>query len=426
MSQEMYGASGKVGNKVYYRANGKTVSRELVTPKNPKTDKQTLQRVIVSQVGKSYQKFMQICNHSYEGVTMGAQCAARFRKLNLDYCRSRATEIQQSGNSLAQFYNFQPIGSPKWVPGAVILSQGQLPSVDITIGQNTGGEYIASVNIEANTYADVIRALGLKRGDQLTFVGVSKFQGDYSVHYARIILDPRNADGSGAALTSAFIGEDGVNLPNWKNTGSFEILNFSGSEVQFKIGRGIQAGAAIIVSRQNKKGEWLRNNTTLTLSEEAMAGDLMSLWEAMENSYAGGSLDVESEYYLNNAGVGGSQGAPTQTGGGSEEPGTPSYNNSVAVNGVNQNVSGGSVGITAPFNTVTVTGTYLADSTMFAQKQGSDAKISPTAKTATTISFTGLNGAAGERFNFYKAEGQLWFTVIVSAGGSDDPTNDDE
>ena len=55
MNQEMYGATGKVGNKVYYRANGKTVSRELVTPKNPKTDLQTIQRVIAAQVGKSYQ-----------------------------------------------------------------------------------------------------------------------------------------------------------------------------------------------------------------------------------------------------------------------------------------------------------------------------------------------------------------------------------
>ena len=79
MNQEMYGATGKVGNKVYYRANGKTVSRELVTPKNPKTDLQTIQRVIAAQVGKSYQKFKDICDHSFEGVTNGAQCMNRFR-----------------------------------------------------------------------------------------------------------------------------------------------------------------------------------------------------------------------------------------------------------------------------------------------------------------------------------------------------------
>ena len=122
MNQEMYGATGKVGNKVYYRANGKTVSRELVTPKNPKTDLQTIQRVIAAQVGKSYQKFKDICDHSFEGVTNGAQCMNRFRKLNMRYCRERAAEIQQSGSSLSQFYNFQPIGTDKWVPNATILA----------------------------------------------------------------------------------------------------------------------------------------------------------------------------------------------------------------------------------------------------------------------------------------------------------------
>ena len=37
MTKEMYGAIGRVGNKTYYRSNGKTIAREVVTPKNPKT-----------------------------------------------------------------------------------------------------------------------------------------------------------------------------------------------------------------------------------------------------------------------------------------------------------------------------------------------------------------------------------------------------
>ena len=45
MTQEMYGATGRVGNKTYYRSNGKTIAREVVTPKNPKTDAQTIQRI---------------------------------------------------------------------------------------------------------------------------------------------------------------------------------------------------------------------------------------------------------------------------------------------------------------------------------------------------------------------------------------------
>ena len=60
MTQEMYGAEGRVGNKTYYRSNVKTVAREVVTPKNPKTNAQTIQRVIAGQVNKSYKKFKAI------------------------------------------------------------------------------------------------------------------------------------------------------------------------------------------------------------------------------------------------------------------------------------------------------------------------------------------------------------------------------
>ena len=56
MKQEMYGATGRVGNKTYYYANGKTVARTVVTPKNAKTTAQTIQRVIAAQIAKAAAK----------------------------------------------------------------------------------------------------------------------------------------------------------------------------------------------------------------------------------------------------------------------------------------------------------------------------------------------------------------------------------
>ena len=334
MTQEMYGATGRVGNKTYYRSNGKTIAREVVTPKNPKTDAQTIQRVIAAQVGKSYNKLRAIVDHSFEGVSSGRDCMNRFRKLNMRNLRDRAAEIQASGNSLAQFYNFQPVGSIKWVPGSLILAQGQLTKVTPQIGQNSGGVYVGTINIEGNTYGDVIRALGAKRGDQLTFIGICAMDGEYSAHYARIILDPRNANGTGAALSTPFIVDGAVNLPNWKNNGEFDILGVTaGSDLNFKLGAGVQVACSVIVSR--KSGEdWLRSNANLVVSEEACGSDKCSLWDAMETSYQSGSIDLESEHYLNNAGVGGGQGTDgqqttdngQQTGGGSNEGGSTGGN----------------------------------------------------------------------------------------------------
>jgi hypothetical protein len=185
MTSDMYGAQGRIGNKTYYRSNGKTVAREIVAVKNPKTNLQTLQRVIAKQVNMSYKMLKNICDHSFEGITNGANCAAKFRKLNMRNLRAKAAELQAAGQSLAQFYNFQPISSEKWVPGALILSQGQLPKIAVNVIQDDLGLYMASMPVAENTYAGVINTLGLKRGDQLTFLTVEKYLDEYQVRYIR-------------------------------------------------------------------------------------------------------------------------------------------------------------------------------------------------------------------------------------------------
>ena len=181
--------------------------------------------------------------------------------------------------------------------------------------------------------------------------------------------------------------------------------------------------ACALIASRKVSGNWLRSNSTLVLSEAAIGADLNGLWDAASQSYTGGELDVESELYLNNAGEGGSQSSIEQGGGETPSINTPTYDNNVNLNGSRQSVAGGSVGVTAPFATATITGTNLAESTAYAQKVGSDARIAPTEKTNSTIRFSGLNGAVGDSFKFFKStDGPVWFTVTVSAaGGPDDP-----
>ena len=137
----------------------------------------------------------------------------------------------------------------------------------------------------------------------------------------------------------------------------------------------------------------------------------------------GSFIDLESEYYLNNAGEGGAQGSSTPA---APESNDPTYNNTVSLNGVSQGVGGGSVSVTAPFTTAFISGTNLADSTMYAVKSGSETHIQPTSKTATAVTFSELDGAAGDTFTFYKASGQSWFVVSVSAPGGGGQSEDDE
>lgn len=387
--------------------------------KNPKTTAQTLQRVLVKVVALAYAMMKAICNHSFEGVTNGFECMNKFKKVNLRYLRERAAALQNSGQSLSQFYQFMPLQSEKWSPFAAIISMGHLP--EVSVGIDAEGGHKAYVNSPSRTYADFVDTWGLQRGDQVTFVTVQKRQGKYEVNYARIVLNPRNADGSGAPMTTEIVNSQGeFPCSNWKNQLNFSSFEFDTDHFNFVLGRGGDVVAAgIIVSRKDRSGGWFRSNCQLVLNEAGFGSDLCSLTKAVENSYAAYEIDMESEFYLNNAGNGGTGNTDDvdPTGGsGGVTPGQPTYNTNATINGVSQSISGGSVTVTAPITSVAVSGANLGDVEFSAKVDGTGDAISPTSHDATGASFTGLNVAAGHSLVVYR-NGTAWFTITAQASG---------
>ena len=390
--------------------------------KNPKTTAQTLQRVLVKAVGMFYAMLKFICNHSFEGVSNGLNCMNKFRKTNLKYLRERAATLQDSGQSLYQFYQFMPLQSDKWTPFAAIISQGHLPEVSVSI--DAEGGHKAYVNTPGRTYADFVTAWGLQRGDQVTFVTVQKYNGKYEAASARIVLNPRNADGSGAPMTTEIVNDQGeFPCSNWKNKLNFSSFEFDTDHFSFVLGRGGDVVAAgIIISRKDRSGDWFRSNCQLVLNEAALGSDLCSLAEAVEKSYVASEIDMESEFYLNNAGASGtgSTGDITPGGGsGGVTPGQPVYNTSATINGVSQSIAGGSVTATAPVTRVAVSGTSLSDVVFTAKVDGTGDVINPTSHDANGASFTGLNVAAGHSLVVYHG-GTVWFTVIAQSPDDSD------
>jgi hypothetical protein len=390
--------------------------------KNPKTTAQTLQRVLVKVVALAYAMMKAICNHSFEGVTNGFECMNKFKKVNLRYLRERAAALQNSGQSLSQFYQFMPLQSEKWSPFAAIISMGHLP--EVSVGIDAEGGHKAYVNSPSRTYADFVDTWGLQRGDQVTFVTVQKRQGKYEVNYARIVLNPRNADGSGAPMTTEIVNSQGeFPCSNWKNQLNFSTFEFDTDHFNFVLGRGGDVVAAgIIVSRKDRSGGWFRSNCQLVLNEAGFGSDLCSLTKAVENSYAAYEIDMESEFYLNNAGNGGTGNTDDvdPTGGsGGVTPGQPTYNTNATINGVSQSISGGSVTVTAPITSVAVSGTTLGDVAFTAKVDGTGDAISPTSHDATGASFTGLNVAAGHSLVVYR-NGTAWFTITAQDSGDNE------
>ena len=92
------GGKGQLaGATVYKDGNGDTVMREVVTPSNPKTQAQMVQRIIMHTVMTAYSKMKEICDHSFEGTRKGRDTMSLFMKENVQKCRAAVAEMQAQG-----------------------------------------------------------------------------------------------------------------------------------------------------------------------------------------------------------------------------------------------------------------------------------------------------------------------------------------
>lgn len=300
------GSKGKLAGATMYQSNGETVMREVVSPSNPKTDGQLLQRIVMHTIMAAYSAMKVICDHSFEGFKKGQQTMSYFMKQNVQFCREKIATMQQQGTSVYGMYNFAPLGVKGFTPNQYQVAMGSLPQIHSYIkDDSTSHGYIAGFS--ANTYENVIATLGLKRGDQLTFgifQELSEAYGAKEFKFARVILDPTNADGTPADLSVPFIGEDGkINLPSIRNEGNFYYAYNDANQVEFGITAAIGGPANfVIASRKGSDGNWLRSTTYMSY---VTSGQSYNLGECLDMAKNGNSaLYVNNPLYLNNAGEG--------------------------------------------------------------------------------------------------------------------------
>ena len=294
-------ARGKVGSLVFSRANGKQIVRAKADViKNPQTQAQMIQRILLNTISQAYSKMSAICDHSFQGIPKGQDSMSYFMRVNLKNLRQKVADAIASGETFEEIFSFTPVGSNVFVPNNYEIAKGKLPS--ITPLQGDADQYMAMA-LPANTYQSIIDTYGLQRGDQLTFVGVQGADADHlSFQFARVILDPRDEADQPMDLDSAFIGADGINYPNPRNEGVFSVLQFSSDHINFAFAGAydVTMSSAIIVSRKGEGDEWERSNAVL-VAKEASAELVYSLQWALDQLDNGG-FNTESTRYLNNAG----------------------------------------------------------------------------------------------------------------------------
>jgi hypothetical protein len=330
------GSTGKLaGTTLYKGANGETIQREIVSPSNPKTMAQNIQRVVMSTIGAAYSVMKAICDHSFEGVKKGQETMSLFMSENIQKSRAAIEEMQAQGVSFVNMYSFVPVGMKhSFAPNQYLVAMGSLPQVKTNWIEDGTSHivYPTVVAITTNTYEEVINKLGLKRGDQLTFCTVK--QGatiqESQFNFARVILDPTDENFMPLPLSTAFLDANGlINKPSVRNEGKFKFLiNASGLRYWYEdlyTTEEDAVAAFVIVSR--KEGDtWKRSTTYVAYPGETAGAYSMQQCLDLISNGAQHTIYAGSDQYLNNAGEGGGQAAADgeQTGGGSTGGDTPS------------------------------------------------------------------------------------------------------
>lgn len=123
------GARGKLAGASAQKGQNGTILREIVKPRNPKTDKQIYQRAIMATVMKAYSAGKEIFDHAFQGVEKGQKSQQYFIARNATLLRSNiAQEINAiAAGTLQPAQTKHAAVAPKAlypVPGAYMISEG--------------------------------------------------------------------------------------------------------------------------------------------------------------------------------------------------------------------------------------------------------------------------------------------------------------
>lgn len=323
----LQGATGKLRGFTLYKDKGSsdTIIRDVVTPSNPKTTSQTVQRAVMKTIVKAYAFMKEIVDHSFEGQEYGRKSMSFFNQQNAILSRQKIADMQNEGLTFYQMFNFMPKVGPQFLPNQYCISMGSLPQLFYSV---TDEHDWARLNVghpenQIYTYQEICDLLNLRRGDQLTFVIITditqtNMSPAFDFHYARVILDPVDpATKLQAPMSTPFFqagqnGYNAINFPSPRNQASGRMLFHQGQEtIDFqKSMNNTVVACGVIVSRKDGN-KWMRSTQYLAYNGGNYAP--YSLGNAMDSfaENAATQIYATNPYYLDNAGEGGGNAAAT-------------------------------------------------------------------------------------------------------------------
>lgn len=253
--------TGSTKNFTFSELHGEQITKERVSKvKNPRTISQMRQRMLMATIGAGYSYLKAIADHSFEGKTVGQQCMSEFMRLNLNKFRDAA----QDSNAA---YAMNAYGDKLINPMHYILAKGSLPALPYVA--NTSNQIELSYNVEdVSTAEKVYDAMGIKKGDMLTFCWVignaSLVAGVFKYTPTQFNIVRLKADKTGAVANP----HDAFSFES--NHAGLDI-NIVFSEQVLKLTTSLANFGAVIQSRQNA-GTWLRSDATMVGNKSIIAG----------------------------------------------------------------------------------------------------------------------------------------------------------
>lgn len=294
---------GSVGDVTFYRNQGQQCARARNrAPRNPKTYAQLVQRMILATASKAYSRMKSITDHSFQGVSYGAESQSYFLKRAMEDIRNFVAEsLAMAPATITDPLRQIGLAWPNDVHEAgygLLISQGSITSIPatfVTSGEDKVFDHFGGAISAGATIADVLVALNAVAGDQLTVVGIDEVTKVFTA--SRYVV---RADASAAELAEEWDGS--LDLPAFDQDKSLvdERLSIDTSGGKIKAAWNVSGvsllAAAIIVSR--KVGTvWERSTQRLiSMNPVDNVPATVAIWELGTTP-----ISAESPYYLNNA-----------------------------------------------------------------------------------------------------------------------------
>lgn len=253
---------GSTKSLTFSTLDGKQITKDRVYDvKNPRTESQMRQRMLMTTVGAAYKMLKSIADHSFEGYSSGMQCMRQFNSRNLN----RFKQAAAAKGSVA--FNEYKDGDINPLP--FILASGSLPGFIFSFDGESKLQIVAEKeNADFATAEGIYAALGVQRNDLITFCTVigegSTSNGVYTYKAERFNIVRLYCDKSGAVSKPA----DAFTISTNNDQAS---ISMSTAANALTIKTGAADFGAVIQSRKNDSG-WLRSDAVMIVAEDVISG----------------------------------------------------------------------------------------------------------------------------------------------------------